>query len=71
MGNLSFTENSAKEKALIIFTLLIDDAEVKIKKLKDVEVLKNIWELAFNKDDAALKKILKNRAKELKVSLEG
>lgn len=71
MGNLNLTELSSKEKALRIFGYLFEDAEVKIKKLKDSAVLESLWDLATNKDDSKLKKAIKTRASELGITLVG
>lgn len=69
--NRSLLEKTAKEQAIQINGYLIEEKEIKIKKLKDPEVLKCLWDLAINRDDGALKKIVKTKASELGVELAG
>ncbi len=71
MGNISLTDSTPKEKAVLILGADPDSAEIRISKLKDIDVLNALWDLATNKDDSAFKKMIRKRAKELGVDLVG
>lgn len=71
MGNINIMEPTAKEQAINIFSLLPEDAQLKLKRIKNSEVINHLWQLASNKDDDKFKKIVKKRALELNIQLVG
>lgn len=71
MSNLNLIENTSREQALLIYSLIEDERAVKIKKTKSAEVIRHIWDLASNRDDSTTKKMLKLRASELNLDLVG
>lgn len=69
--NKSLVEGTTREKAFGIYTLVSDEFKLRVGRTKDKDIIKELWQMAYQKDKSEMKRVISAQAKKLGIELAG